>query len=205
VTTATHLAELAGRVQSPVLAGDRLLTVPEPLGALLPGGGIQRGSVTVVDGAPGSGASTIVLGLLAAVTAAGEWAALVDGHGAFGGLAAAEAGVALERLGVVRRVPRAQWATVVAALIEGTALVAAVVPRWARAGDARRLAARARERGTALVAVGDWPSDAAIRITAAGSQWSARGPVAALTDRELAVRVEARRFGAPRTTTLAVA
>jgi len=192
------VTELASYVRPSVLAGERVLVVPGPLGDLLPGGGLQRGAVTVVGGQPGAGATSVLLGLLAAVTTAGEWAALVDNHGIVGGIAAAEAGVVLDRLGVVRNVARAQWAAVVAALIEGTAAVAAVVPRWARAGDAHRLTARARERGTALIAVGAWPGEANVRLRAIATCWDARpGQIAHLEART--VRVEADgRFGRTR-------
>ncbi|HEV7685251.1 MAG TPA: hypothetical protein VGQ80_01705, partial [Acidimicrobiia bacterium] len=64
-------AELAARVRPVVLAGERRLAVPGPLGDLLPRGGLQRGSVVRVEGAPGSGATSLVLSLLAAATAAG--------------------------------------------------------------------------------------------------------------------------------------
>jgi len=47
------------------------------------------------------------------------------------------------------------------------------VPVHARAGDARRLAARARERGVVLVALGAWPAEAALRLRAEGSTWTA--------------------------------
>ena len=67
--------------------------------------------------------------LAAAVTAVGEWAAAVDLDGTLGALAAREAGVALDRFAVVRRVPPARWATVVAALLDGVSLVIAEVPR----------------------------------------------------------------------------
>ncbi|HKY77491.1 MAG TPA: hypothetical protein VJS45_15190, partial [Acidimicrobiia bacterium] len=97
-----------------VLAGERRLAVPGPLGELLPGGGLQRGSVVRVEGAAGSGAMSLVLSFLAAATAAGEWAAVVDGDGVLGGLAATEAGVALDRLAVVRAVPAGLYARVVA-------------------------------------------------------------------------------------------
>ena len=122
-----------------VLAGERRLAVPGPLGGILPGGGLQRGSVVRVEGAPGAGATSLVLTLLAAATAAGEWAAVVDGEGLLGGLAAAEAGVALERLAVVRSVPAALYGRVVATLLDGVAVVAAFVPRGFRPADARRL------------------------------------------------------------------
>ena len=85
-------------------------------------------------------------------------------------LAAAEAGVALERFAVVRRVPPARWATVVAALLDGVSLVLAEVPRGVRLGDARRLEARARERETVLVAAEPhgvaWPAGAAYVVHA---------------------------------------
>jgi hypothetical protein len=117
----------------------------------------------------------MLLQLLAAATAAGEWAAAVDPEGSLGGLAAAEAGVALERLAVVRGVAPAAWARVVATLVEGVALVAAVVPPRLRMGDARRLAARARERAAVLVPAGPWPAEAALRLRAEGSHWTGLG------------------------------
>jgi hypothetical protein len=168
-------AELAARVRPVVLAGERRLAVPGPLGDLLPGGGLQRGSVVRVEGTAGSGATSLVLSLLAAATAAGEWAAVVDGEGVLGGLAAAEAGVALERLAVVRGVPAALYGRVVATLLDGVTVVGATVPRGFRLSDARRLEARARERAAVLVAVGPWPGEAALRLRAEHSSWSGLG------------------------------
>jgi hypothetical protein len=168
-------AEIAARARPVVLAGERRLAVPGPLGDLLPRGGLQRGSVVRVEGAPGSGATSLVLSLLAAATAAGEWAAVVDAEGVLGGLAAAEAGVALERLAVVRRVPVALYARVVAILLDGVTVVAATIPRGFRLADARRLEARARERSAVLVAAGPWPGEAALRLRAEHSAWSGLG------------------------------
>lgn len=159
---------MARRVRPVTLAGERLLPVPGPLGELLPGAGLQRGAVVSVEGALGAGVTSVTFQLAAAATAAGEWAAVVEAGATVGGLAAAEAGVALERLAVVRQVPPARWATVVAALLEGFTLVVAEVPRYARAGDARRLAARARERGAVLVGARGWPVEAALRLRAEG-------------------------------------
>ena len=158
-----------------VLAGERRLAVPGPLGEILPGGGLQRGSVVRVEGAVGSGATSLLLSLLAAATAAGEWAAVVDGDGALGGLAAAEVGVALDRLAVVRAVPAALYARVVATLLDGVTVVGARTPRGFRLGDARRLEARARERAAVLVATGSWPGEAALRLRAEHSSWSGLG------------------------------
>jgi hypothetical protein len=157
------------------LAGERRLAVPGPLGEILPGGGLQRGSVVRVEGAAGSGATSLLLSLLAAATAAGEWAAMVDPEGVLGGLAAAEAGVALERLAVVREVPAAVYGRVVAALLDGMTMVGAAVPRGLRLSDARRLEARARERAAVLVAAGPWPGEAALRLRAEHSSWTGLG------------------------------
>jgi hypothetical protein len=181
------------RAQPVVLAGERVLAVPEPLVGLLPGGAIQRGTVVTVDGDPGGGATSIAFQLAAAATAAGEWAAAVELDASLGGLAAGEAGVALDRFAVVRRVPRARWAAVVAALLDGISVVLAEVPAFARVGDARRLQARARERGAVLVAMGPWPAEAALRLRADGSSWRGLGDGAgALAERDQRVHVESR-------------
>lgn len=192
-----HLDQVAGRGAPLVLARERVLTVPGPLGALLPGGALQRGTVATVDGMPGAGVTSLALGLAAAATAAGEWAAAVDLSGTLGGLAAAEAGVELSRFAVVRDVPNDRWATVVAALLDGVSLVMADVPRGLRAADARRLVARARERATVLVMVSAsaraWPADAGLRLRAEGGAWPGLGPGrGVLAPRPLRLRIEGR-------------
>ena len=128
-----------------------------------------------VEGPAGSGAASLLLTLLAAATAAGEWAAVVDGEGVLGGLAAAEAGVALDRLAVVRAVPASLYSRVVATLLDGVTVVGATIPRGFRLADARRLEAQARERAAVLVAAGSWPGEAALRLRAEHSSWSGLG------------------------------
>ena len=181
-----------GAARAPVvLARDRALALTGPLAAALPS--VQRGSVVVVGGLMGTGATSAVLGIAAAATAAGEWAAMVDDGGTLGGLAAAEAGVDLARFAVVRDVPRDRWATVVAALLDGVSVVVAELPRSVRVGDARRLAARARERAAVLVAFAPdartWPAEAAVRIHARGGQWHGLGGGERGGDGVLVVRV----------------
>ncbi|MFN8035584.1 MAG: hypothetical protein U0V73_06600 [Acidimicrobiia bacterium] len=176
------------------LARDRVLPVPGPVGSLLPGSGLQRGSVITVGGPVGAGTTTLTLQLVAAATAAGEWAAAVDPEGTVGGWAAAELGVAPERFAVVRRVPPARWTTVVAALLDGVSLVVAGSPPLGlRVGDARRLMARARERSSVLVVAGAWPAEAALRFEVHAASWPGleRG-AGCLEDRVLDVRVRGR-------------
>lgn len=184
-----------GRAARPVtLARDRSIPVLGALGALLPDGVLQRGATLTVAGPVGAGATSLALELAAAVTTTGEWAAAVDLHGTLGCEAAGEAGVALERLAVVRHVPAARWATVVAALLEGVSLVLAEVPRHVGAGDARRLVSRARERGSVLVVLetdARWPADAALRFRAAGGTWRGLAPGGGLlAERDRVARVE---------------
>ena len=192
-----HLDAVARRGAPLVLARERVLPVPGALGPLVPGGALQRGTVVSVTGASGAGVTSAALGLAAAATAAGEWAAAIDLDGTIGGLAAAEAGVDLDRFAVVRRVANGQWATVVAALLDGVSLVLAEVPRGVRGADARRLIARARERSTTLVVVGAdarrWPADVGLRLQVTGGAWlglADGGGV--LATRALAVHVEGR-------------
>ena len=172
-----HLRTVGAAKAPLVLARDRAIVVPGPLGFAVPA--VQRGTVVAVGGAIGSGATSTVLGLAAAATAAGEWAAMVDGSGSLGGLAAAAAGVDLARLAVVRDVPRDRWATVVAALLDGVSVVIAELPRGLRLGDARRLVARTRERAAVLVTLAPearaWPAEASWRLDARGGVWSGLG------------------------------
>ena len=198
-----HLEEVGRRGSPLVLARDRVLPVPGPLGAVVPGGALPRGAVVTVSGAPGAGATSLALGLAAAATAAGEWAVALDRAGTLGGLAAREAGIDLSRFAVVREVPNARWATVMAALLDGGSLVMADVPPGVRAGDARRLVARARERSTVLVMLSvpvtasasapAWPADTALRLHAEGGAWPGlRAGQGVLARRAARVRVDGR-------------
>jgi hypothetical protein len=145
--TPERLHELRG---GPVtLAGDKTLPVVGPLQPLLPDGGLRRGSTVSV-----SGSVSLALLLAAGPSAAGSWTAAV-GLPVLGGVAAAEAGIALERLALVPR-PGEQWATVVAALLDALDVVLVRPPHRLRHADARRLAARARERGSVLVPLSRW-------------------------------------------------
>lgn len=190
------LREAAERARPVALAGEQLLPVLDPLRPLLPEGGLRRGTTVTVEGAPG--ATSLALALGAAASAAGSWTAAV-GLPALGWLAAAELGVALERVVVVSP-PPAAWATVVAALLDAVDLVWAGLPPRLSAGDARRLVARARERGSVLVPLAcpptgvggrpaaGWPSPAPVRLAVSSPVWT--GPAGAGAGRLEARRVE---------------
>lgn len=140
-----------------------LLAVLPPLAALLPGGGLRRGSTIAVRGA-----TSLVLALLAAATRDGSWAA-VTGLPELGLAAAAELGVDLERIALVPD-PGAELVPVVSALVDGFDVVVLGPARGVSAETARRLAGRVRNRGAVLVAVGPWPgADVELRVT--GRRW----------------------------------
>jgi hypothetical protein len=202
-----RLERLGVQARPLVLARDRSIELAQSggLSSLIPGAALARGAVLRVVGATagqaghssdaGAGATSVGFELAAAVTAVGEWAAAVELDGSLGALAAAEAGVALERFAVVRRVPPARWATVVAALLDGVSLVLAEVPRGVQLGDARRLVSRARERETVLVLherAARWPGEAALTFEVIGARWTGVADAGHLTSRALQVRVVGR-------------
>lgn len=159
-------------VQPVALAGERLLPVLGPLEPLFPAGGLRRGSVVSV-----SGSTSLALSLLAAASAQGSWCAAV-GMPALGCAAAAELGVVLDRFPLVAspgREAAGGWAWVVGALVDACDVVLARPPAHVKAADARRLTARARERGAVLVVAGAWPEGAEVQLTVAGGEWEGLG------------------------------
>ncbi len=148
------LRDLAERARPVALAREQVLPVLPALHALMPGGALRRGSTVVITG---EAATSLALALAAAPSVAGSWVAAV-GLPRLGLDAATELGLSLERLVLVPDVPPASWGAVVAALVGAADLVLmgpepGGADRRVRATDARRLAARARERGSVLVVV----------------------------------------------------
>ncbi|ROP29229.1 hypothetical protein EDD30_2015 [Couchioplanes caeruleus] len=126
------------------------------------GPGVSAGAGVSVGA--GSGNTSLLLALLAAASRAGAWCAVV-GVPALGVLAAAESGIALERLALVPN-PGPEWPTVVAALIDGVDVVVVAVPGPVSASVASRLVARARQRGCVLVPYGRWDgADVTLQVT----------------------------------------
>jgi hypothetical protein len=162
-----QLRELAGRAGPVTLAEDKVLAVGGPLQGLLPDGGLRRGSTVSVVGS-----TSLALQLVATSSAAGSWVAAV-GIPSLGAVAASEAGVVLERLALVPR-PGEQWATVVAALLDALDVVLVRPPHRLRHADARKLIARARERGAVLVPLGPWDG-ADMRLEVASARWHGVG------------------------------
>jgi len=138
---------------------ERLLPVPDSLVEQLPSG-LPRGVVGVL-----TGARSLVLGMAAAVTAAGGHVAIV-GQPDVGLLAAVEMGADLGRLALVPD-PGVDPIEVAAVLMDGMDLVVLGLAGCVVApGRARAVMARAQHRGcTLLVTDGDWPG-ASVRLDA---------------------------------------
>ena len=143
------LRSLSASIAPVVSAGERVLPVGPALQPLFPDGALVRGAAVQLSGA---GAISLALALLAAPSEAGCWTAVV-GLPELGLLAADEHGLALDRLLLVDPPPDRRGVEVVAALVDGIELVVLDTRLPISASDARRLAARARERGAVVLLV----------------------------------------------------
>ena len=173
--------------------GERVLPVPGPLAALLPRGGLTRGSVVAL-----SGATSLLLGLLASVTSDGGHAAVI-GFPRLGLLAAAEMGAELRRLAFVPN-PGPDPVEVAAVLLDGMDLVVlglggvSVPPSRARA-----VVARARSKQSTLIVTGGEWGGAEVRLEARVRGYDGVGCGAdagrgRLRSVRLAVRAQGRSF-----------
>jgi hypothetical protein len=160
-------AELVG--PGTTLADERLLPVVPALQPLLGGQGLRRGTTVAVGRS-----AALALALVAGASAAGSWVAAV-GLPDLGIVAAAETGIALERLALVPTPGARSWPTVVAALLDAVDVVLVRPPARLPAAQARRLAARARERGAVLVPLGAWSEPADLRLAVTASAWHGLG------------------------------
>jgi hypothetical protein len=167
----------------------RVLPVAAPLARLLPAGGLRRGSALALP--PGPAATSRLLALLAECSADGAWVGVV-GKPELGLVAAAEAGIRLERLALVPQ-PGSDLLAVTIALLDGMdVVVVAPGDRALPAGERRKLEARARQRGAVLVALGQW-AGADVELSCADSRWHGLGAGAGrLREREVRVRLRGR-------------
>ncbi|WP_414636345.1 hypothetical protein [Actinophytocola sp.] len=140
----------------------RVLPVHPELANLFPWGGLRRGSTVAVRGS-----TSLLFALLAEATSNGSWAAVV-GLPNLGVLAAAEYGVAVDRLALIPH-PGPHPAPVLAALLDGIDLVATATEL--PDSQARRLSARARHRSAVLLPLTPWPAPD-LELTADPTPWT---------------------------------
>ncbi|WP_433619424.1 hypothetical protein ACQP2P_37795 [Dactylosporangium sp. CA-139114] len=195
VTGLGGVVRTAGERDAGILAGAKTLPVLAGLRDLLPGGGLRRGATVAVH------TSSVLLALLAAASKNGSWCAVV-GLPALSPVAAAEMGIALERLALVPH-PGTEWTTIVAALLDGFDIVVAAPPGPIAPVVASRLAARARQRGSVLMPAGSW-AGADLVLAPIRRAWAGLGAGRGrLRARELTIQARGRgSAAAPREVTL---
>lgn len=174
--SAVELHELAADARPIALARERVVPVAPSLASLFPEGGLRRGSIVAASGSTAS--TSLGLALVAAASKEGSWCAAVGvGRPALGLAAAAEFGIALDRFPVVAAGAGSGpggWAWAVAALLDAFDIVLTWPPRHVRSIDARRLAARSRERGAVLLVAGGektWPEPVDVHLQVLRSEW----------------------------------
>ncbi|WP_228493609.1 MULTISPECIES: hypothetical protein [unclassified Rathayibacter] len=161
--------ELQSRIrgmQASTLETRSLATLPA-LASVLPGGTLKQGAAYAV-----TGSMSLAMGLLAGPSSQGSWCAVV-GVPDFGAEAAAEWGIDLGRL-VLVPAPAEHWLTVTAALVDVLTVVLTRPPSSVSPADVSRLGARLRQRGAALIVLGDWPQ-AEARLSIRSSRWEGLG------------------------------
>src|SRR5690554_3265488 len=182
------LKEVETRIGAGRPAWDRpVFPLAPELEKLLPEG-LRRGQVISV-----TGATSIMLALAARASAAGSWTAAI-GMPAVGVVAAARRGIALERFALIPH-PGAQAVEAAGACVDGVDVV--LLGEWLALSDAdrRRLAARAKERGSLIIAAGEW-SGAHVNLIVERAVWSGLGAGdGRLRRRELTVAVVGRGRG----------
>jgi hypothetical protein len=166
--------KLAASLRPTSLAKARTLPLDEPWRALVPGGGLRRGSSVVVQAPAGLGGLSVGLSLLSEASTRGHWSAVV-GVDDPGVVAMAELGVDLRRVLFVPR-PRGAWAEATADLLDGVDLVVVRPPGRASGSVARRLSDRVRERGTVLIALSEpsapWPIAPDLLFSVTQAEWT---------------------------------
>jgi hypothetical protein len=185
-----------------VLAGQRLLAVPAALTGLFPDGGLRRGSTVSLTAGASPGITSLALALTVPVTRSGSWVAAV-GLTSLGLVAAAQLGAALDRIAIVPSAGE-QWPVVAAALLDSVDILLLAPGGRVRPADARRLAARVRERGAVLVILpstgrrnGGWPEATDLNLRVDTARWECLETGAGhLRSRVLDVVVTGRRAAA---------
>lgn len=198
-----ELSALAERVRPVALAADRVLPLSGPLAAVLPA--LGRGEILTVAG---SGATSFALGVVEGMArgTSGSWV-VVMGLPELAPSAVHDVGLDPARVAFVDPGTTGRHLDALAALVGAVDLVVIDARLPLRAADARRLAARARERGSVMVVVQPgvdpsrwrtggsvpriWPADVACTVRAE-RWWGVERGNGHLRSRELEVHVTGR-------------
>ncbi|WP_067473464.1 hypothetical protein [Nocardia amamiensis] len=200
------MAAIPGRVGAteppplPASASTAVIPVSGGLGEALPEGGLPRGGVVAC-----TGRNTPMLGLLAAVTAAGDWVAVI-GQPQLGLLSVVEMGGDLARLAHIPDLRGEDPLTVAAVLLDGVDVVVLDVAGTAPPSRTRAVLARLRSHDGVLIVTGaGWArADLEIRCELAGYEGLGRGR-GRLRKMTFDIQVTGRTARRPRTTRVQLA
>lgn len=166
------------------------MPLADHLASLLPQG-LRRGQVVAV-----AGSTSLLLEMAAQASRDDAWSAIV-GMPQVGMLAAARRGVVLARTALIPH-PGAQAAVVAGACVDGMDVVVLGEALALSDADRRRLAARARERGTVVLVAGTWQG-AHVQLAVERTRWSGLGAgEGRLREREVTVVIDGRAAGPAR-------
>lgn len=150
---------------------DRTIQVDEPLGSMLPDGGLQRGRIV---GCGGPAAVSLAGAIVAGAARAGSWVLLL-GAPAVGLESLAELGAPLHRVVSVDTEARpASWAERLAAAVDGFELILTVPPRGADRVE-RKVRQRVQARGAIVLAVGGASLGSDLTFTTGSPRWAGIG------------------------------
>ncbi len=157
--------------------------------------GLVRGQVVAVEGS-----TSLMLALASQASREGAWVAIVSmPH--VGIMAASRRGIDLERVALIPQ-PGAQAAAIMGACIDGMDVVLVGEHVALSHADRRRIGARARERGSIIVATGSWPG-AHVSLQVVSHQWRGAGAGdGRLREREVCVRVHGKAHSVDRVVTI---
>lgn len=193
-TLTTAVTEPTQAPPSSSIPPELLLPLPAGLDALLPWGGLRRGSAVQV-----SGSRSVLLALAAAAAnAPGQdlWCAVMAMPDV-GLAAAAEAGLDLDRTVVVPK-PGPDAPSVLGALIDGFDVVVLGHCRALSDTDRRSAGHRLRSRETVLLSGGAWPGAQAVLEVGERSWLGVGAGEGVLTGREATIAGYVRGLGQPR-------
>ena len=170
-------AGLRQKVAPLIAASARTLPVDPALSGMLPGKSLQRGTVTLVAGRSGFGATSLGIALLAHASSNGHWCGVV-GLRHPGVLAMKELGLDVDRVIFVPE-PDNKWAEAAAELFDGVELLLVAPPHRVPHGTARQLIARAKERHVVMLVVLEhaehWPIVPEFTLSLVSSSWQGVG------------------------------
>lgn len=196
-----QLRSLIDRTRPVATAEKKILPVLPAFEDLLVDQGLRRGTTIRVDGH--IGATSLALAVSAGPTRSGSWLACI-GVPEMGWAAAAEVGVDMNRVAVVRS-DESALVTTVAALVDAFDLVLCGTTGPVSPSEARRLAARVRERDSVLVVLSGhtggvrtarkpWPEVTDVALSVVDSEWMGAGSGnGRLGRRRMTVEVSGRR------------